>query len=1142
MGTLSDYSTEDTIARSKRGQTSYSGGAKPITPTVSKTNTDFGQWARNFGSQVGSLATKGLVKTGKYVVNTPGYIYDGIKSGMDPVARIVTGNLNADLREGELQRQQLDSNLDGVVAQYKSGKISKENYNKTLEAYGQGNQELSKKAQELQSTLHQQQTDAMVGLATTAATVLLGGRLSLSSAPKAALRRTAVSAGGADAKRRVLQSVIDQNATKLEKAFTNIPAVKDLLMRNMNYLGRREAQQLIGENAAQYVARESKALAVNMLLKRPILYETNIHGAQDVYNKLAEGHYGDAAKESAWLGTQMLRGGPLGAALSGLSWVGKGSRKLAYGQGAFIDEVSKQIGTKQASQIADYLTGLKTSDPAKFKEAERVLRIVQEANLQMAGDDATKAANRVLQHWDEYGIQLDNVTPEKVVSLLKNWSDAHELKNALIKGGKLPNIAKDEADKYVVVRWDSAARNALADKITEAGDDVQRQVDAYNTWRLAPGNAAGQNIILTNKLEKILTEGGTAQEIAEKVKNLSAASVMSKNIPDQYKAQFAKLGFAVAEPSRLVGKTTPSIDYNDTRKLVTAAEHGDSEIFDGATAAQPELNTIAKTLEGLGVSPVESNQTANRVLSQQVVADLDSTLAKRMGFSTSHTADTPGGGQVILSKLKQYIEDKQPSKIGNALVAGKAVGPAVSDIRQLTTKEIMEATGFNSEESKAISSAIINAYAKVPMEFRGFGDKIVDNLYKFNPLQKYYSRIQSAMRYTYNPFFRVQESFETAALSKAQARSPLWLKSKAELEDGAKVLDEAGVFKTGLSGEAAQDLVLGRITANITPGQKRNLAGLALSMAKSRNMSLPQMLEQHPQDVEDALRVVVQYPNKGVLNSSLARTLNVAFFPMRYNAKVTKLAAEILAKEPPSTQLAVVNSLFNLKDWLKSDEGIKWQSQNNEAIQVFNWLTPVNSIAYGLQRLTRKPNSIGELGSLGGLPLGFITQMLDSQGIINLNNPYVSPKTGDVFPKYIPETTKARAATAMGDLLNSMFTYPGRTLGLPGKNATINQVVRQFIDTHGTDFEKQIQTDRLTPLQQNWIRVLKGDTSQEAIDALYNSPAEGQFNWYTLPPLDLPIRTPINETQSVERRTGLPTKASKSGKKAKNYALPIPSQ
>jgi hypothetical protein len=226
--------------------------------------------------------------------------------------------------------------------------------------------------------------------------------------------------------------------------------------------------------------------------------------------------------------------------------------------------------------------------------------------------------------------------------------------------------------------------------------------------------------------------------------------------------------------------------------------------------------------------------------------------------------------------------------------------------------------------------------------------------------------------------------------------------------------------------------------------------------------------------------------------------------------------------------------MFQMRSWLKSDEGIAWQSKHADAIQLFNWITPVNSIEYTLNLLGHKPDSMSDVGQLGGLPLGIITQMLDGQGIINLNKPYVDPKTGDVFPKYVPETTKARAATALTDLLNSMFTYPGRTLGLPGKNATIRNVVRSFIDTNGTDFTKQLDMDNLTPLQKNFVRVLQGDTSKEALDALYNSPAPGQFNGPTLPPISLPFKQP----PAITPRRGLASKAS-GGKKAKKVAIPL---
>jgi len=1151
---LKDFQTTESAARSRRGTTGRSLGATTVAPTQSKSQApNFTGWASNFAKQLGSMASSGLFKLGEYTVNTPKYVYEGVKPGLNAVARTITGNLNADVGQLESQRVQLDDQFDKMTAEYKAGRMSKDNFSKALKAYGESNQQLNKSSVELEENLNRETRDAMIGLATTAATVLLGGRLQLKSTPAAALRRTATASSTQASKNAVVQSIVNQSATKLEKAVTQIPAVRDLVVRNMQYLGRREAQQMIGESTAQYLARESKALAVNMLFKRPILYEMNIQGAQDVYDKIIEGDYDDAAKQAAWMSTQLLSGGPLGAAASGFKWLGGKNRELTYGSGSFIDEISKQIGNKNANQVAEYLTDLKSTNPAAFKEAERVLRIVQEANLQMTGDDALQAANRVLQHWDEYAINLGTVTPEKVVALLKNWAEAHQLKNAMIQAGKLPGVKPSEAGKYVVVRWDTEARDALSRTLEEAGGDWQKTADNYTAWLLAPGNAAAQNPILTGKVEDIInrtlaTDGGGVAQLVKEIKDISAASLMTKNIPKAYQKKLSELGFAIAQPSRLArlddelgrAKITPAVNYEDTRRLITAAQDGDKEIFDIATAPQPQLNYFSKLVEGAGVSPRESNIAANRVLSQQIVSDLDEIALRSLGISQKPDADTMAAGQAMLSKLQRYVEDKQPSRIGNVFVGGRAVAPAITDIRQLTNKEVMEALGVGSSEAKEISRAIINAYAKVPMEYRGLGDKVVDNLFKFNPAQKYYSRIQSALRYTYNPFFRAQESFETAALSRAQARTILWNRSTQELNDASRILDDSGIFRNGLSGEAAQDLVIGRITANITPGQKRNLAGLALTIAKQRNMDLQTLIQRHPEDINDALRVVVQYPNKGVLNSSLARTLNIAFFPIRYNAKVTALAAQVLSKEAPSVQLAVINSLFNLRDWLKSDEGIKWQSANAEALAVFNWLTPVGSIKYGLERLTRQPDSIGEMGALGGLPLGFITQMLDSQGLININTPYVQPKTGDVLPRYIPETTKARAATAMGDLLNSMFTYPGRILGLPGKNQAINTAVRQFIDTNGSDFEKRIDTERLTPLQQRWINVLKGDTSPEAVDALYNAAADGQFNWYTLPPLELPVRTPVEDVAPVKQRTGLPRKASrKGGAKEKNYALPI---
>jgi hypothetical protein len=61
--------------------------------------------------------------------------------------------------------------------------------------------------------------------------------------------------------------------------------------------------------------------------------------------------------------------------------------------------------------------------------------------------------------------------------------------------------------------------------------------------------------------------------------------------------------------------------------------------------------------------------------------------------------------------------------------------------------------------------------------------------------------------------------------------------------------------------------------------------------------------------------------------------------------------------------------------------------------------------------------------------------MLDAQGLTNFGGVYVSPKTGQTVPDYVPVSDKGKLATAIQDLLGSLYTYPGATVGLPSKTS-----------------------------------------------------------------------------------------------------------
>ncbi len=1067
------------------------------------------------GSQTLQAGGELAKKTGSYVVNTA---KDIASQGYLAASSI------ADMRGRELQSRmyseasrRLGEKQDEVIRAYKSGKLSKENYLKALAGFSESFKQLSHENEQLSDGPTPLQRGAAI--AETGVNVLSLGRYQLAKAVVKGGAKQIVKVGAKDA--------LQEGSTKLEKLIATVPAVRGLIERNAASLAKREGQRLAGETTAQYISREGKRVAAGLLIKRPIFYELNIGGAQDAYNQVMSGDYDDALKTSAWLGTQMLNGGPLGAAFKGFSWLKNTAGKLAYGKQSFIDEVSRQIGNKNPTQIARFLETMRQKAPEELKEAEKTFRILQETNLRSANENAKIAAENVLQHYIQHGYNLADVTPSQLYKDMRNWAQADELAQRTLRSGLVRGVSPEDAGKYAVVRWDQTAKEGLANAVSKAGNH-QEMIDAVYKLADQPGVGWGNNPILIKRIEQAIVQSKNADEAADAIRGITAASAQLDTLPKKVADQLSKLGYTVAAP--FGGRLTPVVGPQDTRKLVTAAIKGDNKVFDLASSPNPVMATLARGLERAGISPRAANEIATRRLSENLVGALDELgMGAKMGLKNTQGGDVVNGGRAILSILQRYVENKKP-----LLGLGKA--SAVTDIRMLSPREVAEALNITTDQAKTVQRAITDAYLKVPLEFRGLGDKIVDGLYRINPLHKYYARAQSALRYTYNPFFRTQERVETEVLSKMQANELIWNRSKAELNEGARILDEAGIFTSSFSGEGAADQVLGRITANLTLGQKRQLAGLAYNIADAKGVSLQKLALENPQEIDDALRVIVQYPKKGILASNLARTMNVAFFPMRYNTKVTMLAAQKLAEQPPAIQLAFINSLFKMRDWLKSDEGIAWQSEHADAIQVLKWLTPVGSIEYGLNLLTHKPDSLGQLGSLGGLPLGVITQMLDSQGIINLNTPYVQPKTGDVIPKYIPETTQARAAVAVGDLLGSMFTYPGRILGLPGKESTIRDVVRAFIDTNGSDFEKRLQEDRLTPLQRNWVRVLKGDTSKEAVDALYNSPAPGQFKGYTLPPLDLPLAPPTTPIKPVEKRTGLPS--GKSGKREKNYAIP----
>lgn len=1161
------------------GVQNYGGGSGGYSPHAPKYAPSLGSTSQpmasqnlitkisNIGKTVGNLATKGIAG-----------VYHGLRDDVfKPVVRGAEFTLVNPIRQVPINIAQikLDDKTKSLANDYRAGKITKDNYIKSLTDINKqqatyqrqidGMSPYKNAGQALTDILENAATALTLGGGTVVKTVLgsgakdvtgafiaKGGKEAITQLTSLAGKRGGsafVAAGG----KQALDTMIKESANKVERTFLKVPAVKDVLTRNVTNIMKRDTQQLIGETTAQFITRESRAIAANLLIKRPLFYQMNIDSGQEIYQDMLAGNGGSAAKIAALQASQLVSGGLIGLFEKGGKWLRGGLSSMAYGHGSFIDEVSKATNNK----IAEDLLKLKNTDPAAFANSEKVWRIFQEMNLRATNGDAKLAAQNFLANHVYAGQDLTQLTREALENEAQRHYDAQQVLK-ILQGKNIRGLDKTKLANAVVVRWDRFKKGQLRHTILEAGNDKQAITDALFNSDATANEAWNHNDTLKAHIMRIVDEGASAEDMAKRVGAIPTAVGHVEGIPASASKKLSDLGYVLATPTGGL-RESAYVEYEDTRKLISGLTSGKvaaldakaSEVFDIATAPQPQVAALAGFLDKAGLSPRASQEEAYRALSNSVATSLEHLdVARGLGFAREGVA--AAGGSVILSNLQRYVDNIQPSTLGRtaSLTFGKA-RPAITDIRQLTRDEIvkaMDAGGakISATEAKAIQKAVMQGYLDTPLQLRGFGDKVMDFMYKYNPAQKYYSRIQSALRYSYNPFFQTQEAVETSLFSGLQGGNKIssliehkfnWGKTKEELDSTIAQLEGARVFggkaggegllSSSLAGEGAQDQVLGRLTADITTGQKRDLAALALDMAKRQGTDVAGMLENNPEQLADGLRWIVQYPRKGGLASPLARTLNIVFFPMRYNAKVTLMAAQILSKQPPSVQFAVVHSLMNMSDWLQSDEGIKWRATNNDAIQVFNWISPLNNIAGVFNTLKyfehgvtgQKTDGIAALGQLGGLPFGVISQVLDSLGIIDLNRPYVDPTKGNVIPDYIPQTTRAKAATAAVDLLGSLFTYPGRTLGLPGKNAALRGAVNAFSHTSQADYLKRTYqnpdgslNDRgqqeLSNGQKALVRVLGGDTSPEALDRLTITTTPNEFNWYTAPPPALPFNIP----------------------------------
>lgn len=511
-------------------------------------------------------------------------------------------------------------------------------------------------------------------------------------------------------------------------------------------------------------------------------------------------------------------------------------------------------------------------------------------------------------------------------------------------------------------------------------------------------------------------------------------------------------------------------------------------------AVDPKLNSKNQPTyfeNGLfGITQKDAGRVRDAAETKQLVSGKDAKLGfignalRKTGLSPE--AMTAEDNAFAFNKFKEAfksrvdgIDNRTGKQIYDKLNEVADKSPGVTDLRQLTVTKIAKELNITKTQAKEIQKAAKGSYDVLSTAERGLAGKLMDFNLKHNPIAAPYSRAQSVARYEWNPFFRLQENIETrigmAALGGKQVlpRTDKYGKTIVKLND-------KGIFTSGYGAEGADTFSgsFNGVKAKLSRDQEATIAASIEKFAGGPSKVDDWLKNPKNADLLTDIKTVVQYPDKGFTSSSIAKMMNLVAFPARYNLKVTQFAIKQFMKQPAPVQMSVIKGLGDFHEFVNSPEGIRWQSDNKEALGLLKYFTPIMPIMSVVDTLSGKNKTLGDIGMIGGLPFGIITRILTGQGIIRDSTPYVDPKTGKVYSDRIPEDTKARAQSLLESIVDTLYTYPGRNIGGTSKKELTTDITKMI--TGGlTDKAKYTEVDRsgdVTPEQQRQIDILRAGT------------------------------------------------------------------
>jgi len=211
----------------------------------------------------------------------------------------------------------------------------------------------------------------------------------------------------------------------------------------------------------------------------------------------------------------------------------------------------------------------------------------------------------------------------------------------------------------------------------------------------------------------------------------------------------------------------------------------------------------------------------------------------------------------------------------------------------------------------------------------------------------------------------------------------------------------------------------------------------------------PQML----QIMRDATQEVFHY-KPGFLTSPLIKTMNIVWFPFRFEAKTVSLISRWAASLSPTNRLVVLNNWVHFANWAGTDDGIEWRRTNrNLFYNILAYTTAYEQMGQGIEAVTKGRLFGGNTGLIGGVPFGFVVNLARELAILPEDPDQFDPKTGRRFTKQIPRelVSAATLANALEQLLISVspstpfYSLTGGVIGGVSLRKMYEGLIRQVV-------------------------------------------------------------------------------------------------